>query len=234
MSDPSFTNSKKNSKQAISLSERASIRHSVRIKRNALSHTEQNVAANNIALKLQSLAHIKAATHIAIYLANDAELSLQPFIYWCWQHNKQVYLPVIHPFSKGHLLFLHYSQHTKLVKNTYGITEPKLDVNSVIPIEQLEIILTPLVAFDNTGARIGMGGGYYDRTLAYWYSIYQQQLTEQTEQARQAKATQKVQKNHPIGIAHDCQHLAHIPSQTWDVPLPEIITPTQHFMFECN
>jgi 5-formyltetrahydrofolate cyclo-ligase len=218
----------------------------VRIRRNALSLVEQNNAANSIAQKLRSLARIQGATHIAIYLANDAELSLQPFIHWCWQNNKQVYLPVIHPFSKGHLLFLHYNQHTLLIKNKFGIAEPKLDVNRVIPIEQLEVILTPLVAFDNSGARIGMGGGYYDRTLANWYSVYQQQLTarnklnqlnernELSEEAEKASSTIKVLKNYPIGIAHDCQLIAKVPSQLWDIPLPEIITPTQHYVSANN
>jgi len=57
-----------------------------------------------------------------------------------------------------------------------------------------------------------MGGGYYDRTLAKWFK------------------NQKA-KPHPIGLAHTCQKIQGIPSEHWDIPLPEIITPNQHFKF---
>ena len=74
-----------------------------------------------------------------------------------------------------------------------------------VPVKQLDIVFTPLVAFDREGNRMGMGGGYYDRTLQHW------------------------QENHspyPIGIAHDCQQVEHLEQQHWDVPLGEIITPS--------
>ena len=57
---------------------------------------------------------------------NVEELNLDDFVQWCWQQGKHVYLPVIHPFSKGHLLFLHYQPDTELVDNKYQIKEPKL------------------------------------------------------------------------------------------------------------
>ncbi|WP_159287438.1 5-formyltetrahydrofolate cyclo-ligase, partial [Klebsiella pneumoniae] len=106
---------------------------------------------------------------IALYLANDGELNTQPLIEWLWQQGKQVYLPVLHPFAKGHLLFLHYHTHTPMDKNRYGIAEPKLDQRLICPVRELDIIGTPLVAFDQSGQRLGMGGGYYDRTLAPWF-----------------------------------------------------------------
>jgi 5-formyltetrahydrofolate cyclo-ligase len=118
----------------------------------------------------------------------------------------------VHPFSKGHLLFLSYDNNSSMVVNQYNIEEPKLDVRHIKPIQQLDMILTPLVAFDSTGARIGMGGGYYDRTLANWH--------KQALQNNTKKLT-------VIGIAHDCQQIAKVPSETWDIPLPKIITPTR-------
>lgn len=191
---------------------RTSIRQLLSTKRKALGTTFQNEAAETLLLILKNDIAVKKAKHIALYLANNGELDLQPFIRWCWQQNKHIYLPVVHPFSKGHLLFLRYKNNSTMVANQYNIEEPKLDVRDIKPIQQLDIIITPLVAFDSTGERIGMGGGYYDRTLAKWY--------EQYSHNKQCKPT-------VIGVAHDCQQITKVPHETWDVPLPKIITPTR-------
>jgi 5-formyltetrahydrofolate cyclo-ligase len=97
-----------------------------------------------------------------------------------------------------------------MTENIFGILEPRLDVSKVCPLSKLDIICTPLVAFDNIGSRLGMGGGFYDRTLAHW---------------------QTHDNLYPIGLAHDCQQVEKVPMQSWDVPLPEIITPTQNLKF---
>jgi 5-formyltetrahydrofolate cyclo-ligase len=191
---------------------RASIRQTLRSQRKALTTTFQNSAADALVLSLKNDIVVREAKHIALYLANNGELDLQPFIHWCWQQNKQVYLPVVHPFSKGHLLFLRYNKNSTMILNQYNIKEPKLDVRDIRPIQQLDIMLTPLVAFDSTGARIGMGGGYYDRTLAKWFEHY----------AQDKHCSPSI-----IGVAHDCQQIAKIPHEAWDIPLPKIITPTR-------
>lgn len=98
-----------------------------------------------------------------------------------------------------------------LVPNRYGILEPRLNVLDVLPANQLDVICTPLVAFDGSGQRLGMGGGYYDRTLAPWY-----------QSGNGAK---------PVGIAHDCQRVETLPVEAWDVPLPEILTPSRHWQW---
>lgn len=189
-----------------------SIRQVLRTKRNTLTATFQKEASEALLLRLKDDIAVKEANHIALYLANNGELDLQPFIHWSWQQNKHIYLPIIHPFSKGHLLFLHYDKNSPMVTNQYNITEPKLDVRNIKPIQQLDIMLTPLVAFDLTGARIGMGGGYYDRTLAKWYKHYVQNK----------QYTPSI-----IGVAHDCQQITKVPNEAWDIPLPKIITPTR-------
>jgi len=188
---------------------RSQLRKEVRQRRNALSEAQHHNAAIAVTERLSKHVKIQQAKRIAIYLSNDGELSTKNFIEWCWQQHKHIYLPVVHPFSPGNLLFLHYQQETKLVANIYGILEPQLDVTKVCPLEQLDIICAPLVAFDNSGARLGMGGGFYDRSLAHW---------QQT-------------KLYPLGLAHDCQRVEKIPIESWDIPLPEIITPNKNYRF---
>jgi 5-formyltetrahydrofolate cyclo-ligase len=196
---------------------RASIRKIVSAKRKALTSVFQEESAEALLLRLQNNTIVQKAEYIALYLAVNGELNLEPFIQWCWQQKKQVYLPIVHPFSKGNLLFLAYEPDSTMINNRYNIKEPKLDVRHIKPVQQLDIILTPLVAFDSKGERIGMGGGYYDRTLANWYEYY-------------------TQDNHCspaiIGIAHDCQQIETVPHEAWDIPLPTIITPTR--TLNCN
>ncbi|MEC6817048.1 5-formyltetrahydrofolate cyclo-ligase [Photobacterium toruni] len=188
---------------------RQQLRQQIRHARRQLSPQQQQHAAQQLSLRLQAIDRIQHSQHIAVYLANDGEIDPQPFIKWLWQQGKSVYLPVLHPFSKGHLLFLHYEANTPMTTNRYHISEPQLDVRRVKPIADLDVICTPLVAFDSEGQRLGMGGGYYDRTLTQWH------------QYRQGP--------YPIGIGHDCQYIPQLPNETWDVPLPLIITPQYQF-----
>jgi 5-formyltetrahydrofolate cyclo-ligase len=193
---------------------RNEIRQLIRQKRQSLDAATQQQQSLLLAKSLTTHPKVLNAKTIAIYLTNDGELNTDKFIRACWENQIKTYLPVLHPFSKGHLLFLHYHAQTVMLRNKYNILEPKLNVQDVIPLEQLDIIFTPLVAFDTSGARLGMGGGYYDRTLSKWYA--QKELTA---------------KPYPIGLAHDFQQVDKIPSEHWDIPIPEIITPNQHFKF---
>ena len=196
---------------------RQQLRQLVRKRRQALTPLQQTQAAELLLTQLSRHPLIASADKIAVYLANDSEINPLPFIHWCWQQGKSIYLPVLHPFSKGQLLFLHYDENTDMTVNHLGITEPKLDLQKICPVEQLDILLTPLVAFDSSGDRLGMGGGFYDRTLEKWHRSH-----------RQGESTTL----HPIGLAHDCQLVEKIPSQYWDVPIPEIITPGK--VYKCE
>ena len=195
--------------QASTSSLRSELRKTTRAKRQSLTSDEQRHAAAELLSHFQQADSVHHAQRIALYLSVDGELNTQPLIEHCWREGQEVYLPVIHPFSKGHLLFLHYHPNSILVPNRFGILEPKLSVLDVLPPYRLDVICTPLVAFDKSGQRLGMGGGYYDRTLAPWY-----------ESGRGAK---------PVGIAHDCQQVDDLPVEVWDVPLPEILTPSKHW-----
>ncbi|MGB1261975.1 MAG: 5-formyltetrahydrofolate cyclo-ligase [Cognaticolwellia sp.] len=206
------------------LTRRNMLRNQLRQQRRTLSSQQQNDYSAQVLGHFVNDANIAKAHHIALYLSNDGELNTQLLIDWCWQQGKQVYLPVVHPFTSGHLLFLHYDQHTAMTTNRYGIAEPKLDVGKIIPSQQLDVICTPLVAFDKTGSRLGMGGGFYDRTLSHWYQCTQQQTAQQ-------RNNQPTIKPYPIGLAHNCQLIDAIPTELWDIPLPEIITPAQHYKF---
>ncbi|MFZ4833408.1 5-formyltetrahydrofolate cyclo-ligase [Rouxiella sp. Mn2063] len=182
---------------------RQSIRSEVRQRRKQLSTEQQQQFAMQIVEQVTQHEKIQQATTLSVFLSFDGELDTTPLIRHLWQQGKQLCLPVLHPFSSGNLLFLRYAPDTPLIRNRFNILEPALDITQMILLSEVDIVFTPLVAFDSHGQRLGMGGGFYDRTLQHW------------------------QENgpYPIGLAHDCQQVAQLPVEEWDIPLPEIITP---------
>ncbi|MGU3845595.1 5-formyltetrahydrofolate cyclo-ligase, partial [Vibrio diabolicus] len=116
---------------------RQDFRKLIREKRNALCSDTQFQAGIDLVTQFSQIPEIQQAQHIAIYLSADGELDTKPLIEWLWQQGKSVYLPVIHPFSKGQLLFLLYVSDDQLVYNKYGILEPKLDIRHLKPVRQL-------------------------------------------------------------------------------------------------
>ena len=190
---------------------RKTLRANIRKQRRAISADQQDVFGRKILSLLIENKLLQTAKNIAIFISNDGEIETEHLIHWCWENNKNIYLPFVLPDEKGQLLFLNYTETTPMLSNKYGILEPKFDPTSEIDPSDLDVIFVPLVAFDKQGNRIGMGGGYYDRLLSA--------LREQDKQPK------------IIGLAHDCQLVSQIPTESWDIPLTEIITPSQHYIF---
>ena len=185
--------------------QRKQLRTQLRKARNVLSGTEQKTATTEIASQVQQ--ELKSANNVALYLANDGEISPELIIKALWQANKHVLLPVMHSLRKGYLNFQRYEKNMQLPLNQYGICEPNLDSTQTVALDDIDVILMPLVGFDDKGNRLGMGGGYYDRTL--------NRLNVMTHPPRL------------IGLAHDCQQVENLPIEGWDIPLDMIITPNQ-------
>ena len=116
--------------------------------RRGLSAEQQTTAADSVAEHALNVAPVDQAQHIALFLSVDGELNTRPLIARLWQHHKQVYLPVLHPFSPGNLLFIRYTPETVLTQNRLRIPEPPLDIQNLIPLDRLDVMFVPLVAFD--------------------------------------------------------------------------------------
>lgn len=96
-----------------------------------------------------------------------------------------------------------------MYRNKYKILEPYFQSKDIIPIHDLDVVIVPLVAFDKTGSRLGMGGGFYDCFLTNW----------------------KINNFIPIGFSYDFQLVDNIPKQYWDVSLPIVLTPNKKWIF---
>ena len=174
----------------------------MRYKRQHINSIEYLNSQQKITNKTLQFIDQLSVKNIAIFLSFDGEISTKNIIKQLWENKKNIFLPVLHPFSKGHLLFLAYTPSTPMIKNKFGILEPQLNVQNILPIEELDIIFTPLVAFDKDNNRLGMGGGFYDRTLQYT----------------------KIYHFISVGLAYKWQQVNKLPIESWDQPLNYIIT----------
>lgn len=174
------------------------LRGQLRQKRRALGDHAQQIASSQLLKQLRTHLWFRKSRHIALYLANDGEIDPAQLACWCRQQGKTLYLPVLHPFRYGELAFYPWHQDSTLIPNRFGIPEPARTPHR--PMWALDLILLPLVGFDANGNRMGMGGGFYDRTLS-------------------------TLPRHPgsgprlMGLAHECQRVDRLPIASWDIPL---------------
>jgi len=181
----------------------------LRDERRALSINQQADAAADLLYNLQTLHAFQSARRIACYIATDGEIDTSLVMDWLLAHGKSCYLPVLSHINGNRLLFAKVNYGTEMMTNRYGIPEPNVPLRKLVRPTQLDLVLLPLVAFDATGNRVGMGGGYYDRTL----------------QSRQNRRYWL--KPHLIGVAHELQKVDRIVANSWDVPLEAVVTDQQ-------
>jgi 5-formyltetrahydrofolate cyclo-ligase len=185
----------------------ASIRKAIRSKRQLLSAKENRLHGECVSRHLASLAAFRRASRVAVYLSVNGELDTAPLIERLHLERKQLYLPVLHPFRHGRLLFCQWDGKHALFANRFGINEPQCrSTTLMMTLRKLDIVIVPLVAFDTALNRIGMGGGYYDRTFGY------------------ARSFRRWKRPLLIGVAHWFQQVEKIEPSSWDVTLDYVIT----------
>jgi 5-formyltetrahydrofolate cyclo-ligase len=115
-------------------------------------------------------------------------------------------LPVLNAWPRTRMVFQRVMPNERLRPNRFGIAEPVFRPARQRPIWILDLVLMPLVGFDEHGGRLGMGGGFYDRSLAY--------------RGRRKKG----HKPTLLGLAHECQKVDCLPLEAWDVSLQATVT----------
>lgn len=187
------------------------LRAKLRERRRSLPEHYRRNAAHQVASLLARQLFYTRARHIAFYVANDGELDPGILMMDARLQEKQCYLPVmIDRFMSWRASPLVFQAHDpvaeELVRNRYGILEPAFDPSGITSPEMLDVIFVPLVGFDRRGNRMGMGKGFYDRTLAQLHRRF-----------RRPKL---------VGLAYDIQEIDEIMRNHWDIPMDAIATET--------
>lgn len=143
--------------------------------------------------------------HIALYLPFDGEIDPRYLQAPIWQRGKQCYLPVVSSPPASHMDFYSYHLGDTLILNRYGILQPDPDKSEKCLPENLDLVIVPVVAFDDQRNRLGMGGGYYDRAFAFLRGI-----------------SHRPAKPYLLGLAYRFQHYPSLPTEEWDVALDEV------------
>ncbi len=179
------------------------VRRSMRARRRALPPRKREQLSRKLIHSLVRSPLLHRAQRIAAYFPNDGEVDLSALFPILRARGRRIYLPTL---MRSRLCFLPCTAETPLLLNRYGIPEPSVSARHKIAPQALDLVLLPLVAFDSEGNRLGMGGGYYDRSFAF---------------LRQREYWLKPTL---IGVAYDFQQVKKLAAQPWDIPLDGVIT----------
>jgi len=180
---------------------RRQLRRELRAKRRALPDAMRAQADRAIHAHLRSLPEYRRARRIALYLAFDGEPSLGPLVEAARRQRKRLYVPVLRGMT---MTFAELERGAQLTANFFGIMEPRL--GGKVRARELDLVLTPLVAFDDRGVRIGVGRGYYDRAFKF---------LRHRSHWRRPKL---------LGVAYELQRVGLLTPSSWDVPLWGAVT----------
>ncbi|MEP6389598.1 MAG: 5-formyltetrahydrofolate cyclo-ligase [Halioglobus sp.] len=181
------------------------LRQQLRQRRQRLSATERDAAASMIAAHTLALANWSQISSVAVYLTNDGEADPLPLATLALGQGKHLFLPVIQ--TDNSLRFARWEPGDNLVENKYGIGEPEPHIQPV-SVATIDLLCMPVVGWSHDGTRLGMGGGFYDRTL---------EIPSDTT---------------TLGLGFECQHCDEIPREPWDVRLQWVAT--EAYLHQCS
>ena len=179
------------------------LRRLLRQRRAALSHAQRVRMEMGAAQHAVDKGWLRPGKRIAAYIPVGREFSPWPLILMALKRGVEVYLPQV-PARGRQLIFIQFDQYACWGNGKHGIPEI-LHGKTCLP-RQLDTVFMPLVGFDDSGTRLGQGGGYYDATFAF------------------RRNRQHWKKPRLIGLAFACQRLDSLPKEPWDVRVDDVLS----------
>lgn len=146
---------------------------------------------------------------VGVFLSLSEEIDTTPLIEALFARDFPLYLPVV-TAPREPLVWRHYHPGGQLSKDVAGIRVPVKERWTQERRFPPELVVTPLVGYDRCGNRLGMGGGFYDRTFA----------------GKTSGSTSFL-----LGFACSCQEWPNLPVRPWDVPLDALANENELLCF---
>jgi 5-formyltetrahydrofolate cyclo-ligase len=186
--------------QAVVQREKILIRQRLIKLRSGISPQEQRRKSNLIEYKLFGINRFQQASAVMFYLSFRNEVCTTFMIKRALQAGKRVGVPLVCR-DEGRLLISEIeNMDSELQPGSFGILEPQRKFIRPMELKQLDVVILPGVAFDESGHRLGYGGGYYDKLL-------------QTAKGQLL-----------IGLAYEFQMVSQLPQLAHDVKVHHVVT----------
>mgnify|MGYP001359910622 FL=1 len=187
-----------------------SLRKEISLKRKNLSKKERLDSEKSLVQLWESVGGSYKTDKVALYWPANGEIITNALISYFFKYGSKCFLPVISKNEENKIInFALFEEQSRLIKNRFNIPEPSK--SKIIDLNQLDIIFLPCVCFDSRGNRIGMGGGFYDKTLSY---------------------LSKKQKTKLIILAYDFQEVKSCLPESHDIKADACLTPNQYLNFK--
>ena len=188
------------------------LRQKALLARRCMSADARATASKVICRSICESREFYSSKAIACYLPMQDEVDTREIIERAWRANKRVFVPILRSHSE--MMFCQIDPESELEKNSFDLWEPTRGL--LIEPRQLDLVVTPTVAFDNQKHRIGMGGGYFDRCFSF--------LRHRKNWIRPKL----------VGVAFQCQEVEKITPNPWDIRLYRIVTDKKQVLFSAE
>lgn len=193
--------------------DKAALRRQLRERRKVIAVAQRHAASRAI-VGLALRHHLLAkGRRIGIYMPANSEIDVLPLLDRAVAMQACCFLPVVPRRGRKRMWFSQMGKRPSWVLNRYGIPENLHPLAKRVRAQNLDLLFMPLLGFDARGFRLGMGGGYYDASLAY------------------LKRFRRWRRPRVVGVAFSVQEMEGVPNDPWDIPLDAVLTEQEYRVF---
>jgi 5-formyltetrahydrofolate cyclo-ligase len=193
--------------------DKAALRRQLRERRKAIDVSQRQAAARSLvglALRHRLLA---SGRRIGIYIPAKNEIDVLPLLNRAVAMRVPCFLPIVPGSGRRKMWFSQMGERPAWILNRFGIPEYFHPSVKRVRLQSLDLLFMPLLGFDARGYRLGMGGGYYDASLAY------------------LKRFRFWRRPRIVGVAFSLQEVDQVPNDPWDIPMDAILTEQEFRVF---
>ena len=178
------------------------LRAELRERRQLLSDAQRAAAAEGLTAQLDALVEAHGAQSVSCFLSTATEPGTRAFILGAMERGIRILIPIMR--ADGLLDWVAYDPGQEVVEAALGVPEPVADVLGPIAVGEVDLMIIPAAAVDETGMRLGWGRGYYDKTLG------------------------SMERRPPVyAVVFDSEFVEQVPSDAQDERVDGVVTPTR-------